>query len=71
MNIFTSTYVATSIEENTVPTQPLVTVTATDTDSDVTGFGTVTYSIEEADGSFTINNMGQIFVNRSLDREAA
>ena len=63
-------YLAVSIEENTIPTEPLITVTATDTDSEVRGFGTVMYSIEEADGSFIINNMGQIFVNKSLDREA-
>ena len=71
MYIFTFNWIAVSIEENTIPTEPLVTVTATDADSDATGFGTVTYSIEEADGSFIIDNMGQIFVNRSLDREAA
>ena len=63
--------VAVSIEENTIPTEPLITVTATDADSIATGFGAVTYSIEEADGSFIIDNMGRIFVNRSLDRETA
>ena len=60
---------AASVEENTIPTQPLLTVTATDADSAATGFGNVTYSIENTDGSFTINNMGEISVNMTLDRE--
>ena len=62
---------ATSIEENTIPTQPLLTVTATDADSNVMGYGTVTYSIEDDDGTFTINNMGEISVNMTLDRETS
>ena len=60
---------AASIEENTISTQPLLTVTATDADSNVMGYGTVTYSIEDDDGTFTINNMGEISVNMTLDRE--
>ena len=63
---------AASIDENTIPTtQPLLTVTATDEDGDAMGYGTVTYSIEDDDGTFTINNMGEISVNMTLDREAS
>ena len=63
---------AASIDENTIPTtQPLLTVTATDADSDTMGYGTVTYSIEDDDGTFTINNMGEISVNMTLDRESS
>ena len=58
------------IEENTIPTQPVVTVIGTDSDSSLRGYGIITYSIED-NSSFIINNMGQIFVNRSLDREVA
>ena len=60
-----------SVEENTIPSQPLLTVTASDADSIETGFGAVTYSIKDADGSFIINDMGEILVNRSLDREVS
>ena len=59
------------IEENTIPTQPVVTVMGTDSDSSLRGYGIITYSIEEDNSSFIVNNMGQIFVNRSLDREVA
>ena len=62
---------AASIEENTIPTQPLLTVTATDADSNAMGYGTVTYRIEDDDGTFTINNMGEISVNMTLDRETS
>ena len=57
------------IEENTIPTQPVVPVIGTDRDSSVRGYGIIIYGIEEANSSFIINNMGQLFVSRSLDRE--
>ena len=58
---------AASVDENNIPARPLLTVTATDRDSRTAmGFGNVTYSIDEANSSFTINNMGEISVKRNF-----
>lgn len=65
-------FLAADVDENRETSASLQTVTATDADSRVSGFGLLNYSIEAGTGSdsFSITDMGVLSVIAPLDREA-